>query len=91
MTTNDQMRRLAELESQARRDAQEPHLARLAAVSGVSVQEILAEAARVANATSNLTHREQLEWIAADCGLTIDELLAEADALLVDDGDGIGY
>jgi hypothetical protein len=49
--------------------------------------EILAEAARVEAATAHLTHREQLEWVAADAGVTVGELLAEADALLADDPD----
>ena len=92
MTTNEQMRRLEELESQARRDAQEPHLARLSAATGISIGEILSEAARVEVATANLTYRQRLEWIAADAGMSVDELEDEANRLLaLDDGDGIGY
>jgi hypothetical protein len=81
------MRRLEVLEADARRDAQAPHLERLSAATGISTVEILAEAARVEAACGNLTHRERLCWIAADAGMTIDELLAEADALLADDPD----
>jgi len=51
----------------------------------------LAEAARVEAACGNLTHRERLGWIAADANMTIDELLAESDALLAGDGDDLGY
>ncbi len=87
MTTNEQMRRLEVLEADARRDAQGPYLERLAAATGISTVEILAEAARVEAATAHLTHREQLEWVAADAGVTVGELLAEADALLADDPD----
>ena len=83
----DAVKRLLALEAQNRRDAQEPHLARLAAATGISVQEILAEAARVEAATSNLTHHERIGWIAADAGMSVDELEAEANALLAFDGD----
>jgi len=91
MSNQDAMKRLLALEAQNRADAQAPHLERLSKASGISVGEILSEAARVEAACGNLTHRERLGWIAADCGLTIDELLAQADALLVDDGDDLGY
>jgi transcriptional regulator with XRE-family HTH domain len=83
----DAMKRLEAIEAQNRVDKQGPHLERLAAATGISVGEILSEASRVEAATSNLTHHERIGWIAADCGLTIDELLAEADALLADDPD----
>ncbi len=87
MNQADAMKRLEAIEAQNRRDEQGPSLARLSAASGISVGEILSEAARVEAATDNLTHRERLGWIAADAGLTIDELLAQADALLAFDGD----
>lgn len=87
MTTNEQMRRLEELEAQARVDKQGPHLERLAAATGISVQEILAEAARVNVATDGLNYRDRMAWVASDCGMTVDELEAEANALLADDLD----
>jgi|GEM_PF-4299988 hypothetical protein len=79
------MKRLEALEAQARVDAQGPSLERLAAASGISIGEILAEASRVEAATSNLTYRERLAWIAADCGISVDALEAEANSLLAPD------
>ncbi len=88
----DAMKRLEALEAQNRLDKRGPYLERLSTNSGISVQEILAEASRVEAATSNLTHHERIGWIAADAGMSVTELLAQADALLAgDDGDGIGY
>jgi len=83
----DAMKRLEAIEAQNRLDKQGPYLERLASNSGISINEILAEAERVNVATAMLTHREQLEWIAADAGMSVTELLAEADALLAFDGD----
>ena len=82
MTTNEQMRRLEELEAQARYDEQGPHLARLSAATGISIGEIMAEANRVNVATAHLNYRQRLEWVAADAGMSVDELEAEANALL---------
>jgi hypothetical protein len=87
MTTSEQMRRLEALEAEARLDAQGPLLERLATNSGISVGEILAEAERIETVTVHLTHRERLAWIAADCGVSVDELEAEANALLAPDGE----
>jgi hypothetical protein len=87
MTTSEQVRRLEALEAEARLDAQGPLLARLATNSGISVGEILSEASRVEIATAHLNYRQRLEWIAADAGMTVAELEAEADALLADDPD----
>jgi len=88
----DAMKRLMAIEEQNRRDAQEPHLARLAAATGISVQEILAEAARVEAATAHLNYRQRLEWVAADAGMSVVELEDAANRLLaVDDGDDLGY
>jgi hypothetical protein len=87
MTTSDAMRRLEAIEEQNRVDKKGPYLERLSAASGISVQEILAEAGRVNLATAHLTHHERTAWIARDCGLTVDELEAEANALLAFDGD----
>ncbi len=87
MTTNEQMNRLAALEAQNRLDEQAPHLERLAAATGISVQEILAEAARVNVATDGLNYRDRMAWVAADCGMSVAELEAEASALLADDPD----
>jgi len=82
---SDAMKRLLALEAQSRLDAQGPLLDDLAAASGVSTVEILAEAERIEAATGSLTYRERLAWIAADCGLTVDALEAEADQLLAPD------
>ncbi len=87
MTTNEQMNRLAALEAQNRLDEQGPYLERLAAATGISVQEILAEAARVNVATDGLNYRDRMAWVASDCGISVAELEAEANALLADDPD----
>ncbi len=78
----DAMKRLLALEEQQRADAQTPHLERLSAATGISVQEILAEAHRVNVATAHLSYRQQLEWIASDCGMSVSELEDAANALL---------
>ncbi len=87
MTTNEQMNRLAVLEAQNRLDEQGPYLERLSAATGISVQEILAEAERVNVATDGLNYRDRMAWVASDCGISVAELEAEANALLADDPD----
>jgi hypothetical protein len=81
------MKRLLAIEAQNRVDKQGPILERLAKATDISVAELLSEAERVNVATANLTYRERMAWIAADCGMSVDELEAEADALLAFDGD----
>jgi len=75
-------RRLDALEDQSRRDDLGPYLERLAVASGLTVGEITVEAERVTMATEGLSRPEVLGWIAADCGMSVDALEAEADALL---------
>jgi hypothetical protein len=81
------MNRLAALEAQNRLDEQGPYLERLSAATGISVQEILAEAERVNVATDGLNYRDRMAWVASDCGISVAELEAEANALLADDPD----
>jgi hypothetical protein len=79
---NDFTRRLEVLEAETRRDDLDPFLARLAATSGITVGEILAEAERVTRATEGQSMASTLAWIADDCGMTVEALAAEADVLL---------
>jgi hypothetical protein len=60
----------------------------LAAQTGISAGEIRAEAERVLMATEGQSRAEVLAWIAADCGMTVDDLAAEADVLLAASGEG---
>jgi len=87
----DAMRRLEVLEAQNRRDEQGPHLERLSKATGISVGEILSEAERVNVATNGLNYRDRMAWVAADCGMSVDALEAEANALLPPNGDDPDY
>jgi hypothetical protein len=78
----DAMKRLEALEAQNRVDEQGPLLERLSAATDISVAEIMAESQRVSVATAHLTYRQQLEWIASDCGMSVSELEDAANALL---------
>jgi len=85
---NDFTRRIETLEGQTRRDDLTPFLERLAATSGITVGEIMAEAERVMRATEGQSMTSTLAWIALDSGLTVDALAAEADVLLAAAGPG---
>jgi len=85
---NDAMKRLETLEGQTRRDDLGPFLERLAATSGITVGEIMAEAERVMRATEGQSMTSTLAWIALDSGMTVADLQSEADVLLTAAGPG---
>jgi len=82
MNQSEALKRVETLEGQTRRDDLTPFLERLAATSGITVGEIVAEAERVTRATEGQSMTSTLAWIADDCGMTVDALAAEADVLL---------
>ncbi len=88
MNQSDALRRLEVLEAEARRASLGPFLDRLAATTGITVGEIMAEAERVTRATEGQSMTSTLAWIALDCGMTVDDLAAEADVLLAAAGPG---
>lgn len=69
-------RRLEKLEAQARRQAISADAARMAASSGIDVDELMAEAERIARLRVDLGHDEMLVTVAAEIGLSVEELLA---------------
>jgi hypothetical protein len=82
MNQNEALKRLEVLEAETRRDDLGPFLERLAATTGITAGEIVAEAERVMLATEGQSRAGVLAWIALDCGMTVDALAAEADVLL---------
>jgi hypothetical protein len=82
MTTTDAMRRIEALEAAKRREDLGPLATELAAQVGVTVDELMAEAERIAVATAGLAMDETYAYMAADAGIPVAELRAEADRLM---------
>ena len=88
MNQSEALKRVETLEGQTRRDDLTPFLERLAATSGITVGEIMAEAERVMRATEGQSMTATVAWIADDCGVTVADLQSEADVLLAAAGPG---
>ncbi len=90
MTTSDQMRRIEHLETASARTNLGPLVERIAAVSGITVGEIMAEADRILAATPDMTPGQRLDWLAHDSGTTVAELQAQSAHLLAAAGEDPG-
>ena len=83
MTTLRQVRRLEALEARAPWGGPGPvmrFLPRIAKECGVSEADLIAEAHRIAAATAGMTEREGTAWVAAEVGVTVEELEANCAA-----------
>lgn len=84
---NRYLRRLDAIEPDLRArmplsDELEAMLSRYAGIAGVTVDELRADAVRIAWETRGMTADERLAWVAADAGCTVDEFRRDLEGLM---------